>query len=506
MPPGGGYGYGDCAPGFLKVCPEMDGTCPYDSMAVCPAPMTIPFVRSLDRMMGTMGSSDGCECVPLVLMQMVMTQQEVMGRSLDRASEDTFEDEKIEVGKKTCTCDFTFTVANNGKARGTGSCDKKCSGNVKETTLNSATYSYTFGFSVKKGKVKMGKVEAVGGSTGFTTEMPGGSGMPGGGDGHSGCVCVHMPEWAEGSGMPPPPGSGSGSGSGTGGSGSGGSGSGGSGSGGNSTGSSDCTCGIAKRVTKIVGGQETEVNEWPWQIGMVWSGSSSVFCGATVISDEWILTAAHCTDGTNPADIQVLLGEHDYWDDNDGQVRMAITEIINHPDYDSSTTDQDFSLLRMADRINWAANPNIRPACLPEYTAGDYDQWMSTVTGWGTTSSGGSTSNVLLEVDVQVISNSECNGAYGGITHNMICAQDASGNGGSDACQGDSGGPLVSCGADGNCGTTPGQNYELIGVVSYGIGCAEADFPGVYARTTAALDWIYTNAMPFETCSRGVQF
>merc|ERR1712179_244076 len=109
---------------------------------------------------------------------------------------------------------------------------------------------------------------------------------------------------------------------------------------------------------------------------------------------------------------------------------------------------------------------------------------------------------LLLEVDVQVISNSECNAAYGGITDNMLCAADASGNGGSDACQGDSGGPLVSCGADGNCGTTPGMNYELIGVVSFGIGCAQADFPGVYARTTAALDWIYTNAMPFETCSR----
>merc|ERR1712183_853321 len=301
-------------------------------------------------------------------------------------------------------------------------------------------------------------------------------------------------------GMPTMPGSGSGTG---------GSGSGATAlppTGGNGTGSSDCTCGIAQRATKIVGGQETEVNEWPWQIGMVWSGSSSVFCGGTVISDEWILTAAHCTDGTNPADIQVLLGEHDYWDDNDGQVRMAITEIINHPDYNSATTDQDFALLRMADRINWAANPNIRPACLPEYTAGDYDQWMSTVTGWGTTSSGGSTSNLLLEVDVQVISNDECNNAYSGsITNNMMCAADASGNGGSDACQGDSGGPLVSCGADGNCGTTPGQNYELIGVVSFGIGCAEKDFPGVYARTTAALDWIYTNAMPFETCSRDAQ-
>merc|ERR1712088_1181182 len=130
--PGGGYG-GDCAPGFLKVCPECDGACPMDSMPVCPAPMTMPFVRS-DRMIGQMGSSDGCECVPMVLMQ--MTQQEVMGRSLDRAGGDTFEDESVKVGKKTCTCEFTFTVAGNGKARGTGACDKKCSGNVKEMTLN----------------------------------------------------------------------------------------------------------------------------------------------------------------------------------------------------------------------------------------------------------------------------------------------------------------------------------------------------------------------------------
>merc|ERR550519_2570712 len=89
--PGGGYGGGDCAPGFLKVCPEYDGACPMDSMPVCPAPMTMPFVRSLDRTMGQMGSNDGCECVPMVLMQMVMTQQEVMGRSLDRAGGDTFE-------------------------------------------------------------------------------------------------------------------------------------------------------------------------------------------------------------------------------------------------------------------------------------------------------------------------------------------------------------------------------------------------------------------------------
>merc|ERR1719220_1436258 len=181
----------------------------------------------------------------------------------------------------------------------------------------------------------------------------------------------------------PPTGSGSGypgSGSGYPGSGSGypGSGSGGTGSGNGTAG--DCTCGIAKRSTRIVGGQEVEVNEWPWQAGMVWSGSSSVFCGATVISNEWILTASHCVDGTAASEIQMLLGEHDYWD-SDEPVRMDISEIIMHPDYNSNTVDQDFALLRMANPIDWAANPNTRPACLPEYTAGDYDQWMSTVTG-----------------------------------------------------------------------------------------------------------------------------
>merc|ERR1712218_422738 len=332
--------------------------------------------------------------------------------------------------------------------------------------------------------------------------MPGGSGMTGGGYSHSGCVCVHMPSdmgTGGGSGMPPKPPTGTGSGSGTGPSGSG---SGMPPTGGNGTGSSDdCICGLAQRATRIVGGQEVEVNEWPWQAGMVWSGSSSVFCGATVISDEWILTASHCVDGTNAAEIQVLLAEHDYWDSDD-PVRMDISEIIMHAGYDSGTVDQDFALLKMASKIDWASNPNIRPACLPDAAAGDYDQWMSTVTGWGTTSSGGSVSNVLLEVDVKVISNSECNAAYGGITSNMLCAADASGNGGSDACQGDSGGPLVACGMDGNCGTMPGQNYDLIGVVSFGIGCAQADFPGVYARVTAARAWIDANAVGLTQCPR----
>merc|ERR1711899_499198 len=238
MPPTGsgsgmpGGGYGECAPGFLKVCPEMDGACPMDSMPVCPAPMTMPMGRSLDRMVGQMGSSDGCECVPMVLMQMVMTQQ-MVGMRADTRGAEVFEDESVKVGKKTCTCDFSFTMAGNKVKKAAGTCDKKCSGNVKSLTLNNDDWSFKFGFGVKKGKVKMGKVTAVGGSTGGGSGgsgsggaggsgmpggpgMPGGSGMPGGGYGHSGCVCVHMPSDMGGSGMPPMPPTGSGSGTGPG--------------------------------------------------------------------------------------------------------------------------------------------------------------------------------------------------------------------------------------------------------------------------------------------------
>merc|ERR1719285_796567 len=192
--------------------------------------------------------------------------------------------------------------------------------------------------------------------------MPGGMG---GGPQGSG----RPPVGGSGSGRPPPGGSGSGRPP-PGGSGSGRPPVGGSGSGNNTGGSGgasgDCKCGLAQRSTRIVGGVETEVNEWPWQAGMVWSGSSSVFCGATVISDEWILTASHCVDGTNPAEIQVLLGEHDYWDSGESSMtRMDISEIIMHADYDSNTVDQDFALLKMARKLDWSANENIRPACLP---------------------------------------------------------------------------------------------------------------------------------------------
>jgi len=272
--------------------------------------------------------------------------------------------------------------------------------------------------------------------------------------------------------------------------------------GGNAT-SGDCKCGLAKRTSRIVGGVESEVNEWPWQVAMVWKGSSGAFCGGMVISDQWVLTASHCVDGTAASSIQVLLGEHDYYDNNESNmVRAGISKIIMHEDYNSQTTDYDFALLKLKTKIDWTATPHIRPVCLPSADAGDFTGDTAYVTGWGTLASGGSTSNVLREVDVEVISNSQCKNAYGSsISARMLCAITAGGQGGKDACQGDSGGPLVSSGT--GDGVTAGQNYDLVGVVSWGAGCADKDYPGVYARVTDQVAWIQSKSKYSQgTCPR----
>ena len=191
-----------------------------------------------------------------------------------------------------------------------------------------------------------------------------------------------------------------------------------------------------------MGGVQTEVNEYPWQVGMVSKGSSSVFCGGSLISNQWILTAAHCTYETAASSIQALLGEHDYESNTEtDMVRMSISEIVDHPSYDHGTTNYDFSLLKMKNPIDFSAYPHIRPICLPANDDSDFNDFVATVTGWGTTSLGGSTSNKLLEVNLDVLSNSECKNDYSypssWITDQMLCA--IVDGGGKDACQGDSG-------------------------------------------------------------------
>nr|XP_027218652.1 transmembrane protease serine 9-like isoform X3 [Penaeus vannamei] len=242
----------------------------------------------------------------------------------------------------------------------------------------------------------------------------------------------------------------------------------------------DCPgCGQVNRANRIVGGVETEVNEYPWMVSLVDGSGYYHFCGGSIISSQWVVTAAHCAVGMTTSDY-VLVGDHNLYSGSEANSQwMQIAEIVNHPSYDSNTLDNDIALIRLKTEIQFPSDNKIAPVCLP--TAGEmYDSVDATITGWGAQQEGGSTSGTLFEVTVPTMTNTECNTKYGGsITDNMICAGIP--EGGKDSCQGDSGGPMV---------VEENGKWKLVGVVSWGYGCARPERPGVYARVTQYLQWI----------------
>ncbi|XP_069974520.1 ovochymase-1-like [Penaeus vannamei] len=232
---------------------------------------------------------------------------------------------------------------------------------------------------------------------------------------------------------------------------------------------------------KIVGGVTTEENEYPWQAGLVFSGSSSVFCGGSILKRNWVLTAAHCAENIagREDNYEVLIGAHNLRVSANAEKRHAIKRTIIHPDYEDETVDNDIALLEV-EPIEFSRR--VTPVCLPEQTDA-YDDVLATVTGWGTLSAGGDPSDWLMEVTLPTMSNDQCMATYSDlITKNMICA--GLEVGGKDSCQGDSGGPMVTLRASNRA------QFEQIGIVSWGAGCAEPGKPGVYTRITEYLTWI----------------
>jgi len=253
-----------------------------------------------------------------------------------------------------------------------------------------------------------------------------------------------------------------------------------------------CKCGVPNRVTKIVGGETTEENEYPWQVGITFSSTGSPFCGGSIVSSKTIVTAAHCIKPYVNYNMYALVAEHDLTK-SDGEKYIKVCNKDYHSSYNDQTFDYDYAVLTLCEELEWAKD--IAPVCLPE-TSGQgtqYENIDSVISGWGTTTAGGSTSNILLEITVKSLSNSGCcSGDYqypcSMITDRMICGAAS----GKDACQGDSGGPFIA---------KEGSSYTLTGIVSWGYGCAKPNYPGVYARVTNQLDWIKTR-IEGTTCSR----
>ncbi|CAH2085281.1 unnamed protein product [Euphydryas editha] len=261
-----------------------------------------------------------------------------------------------------------------------------------------------------------------------------------------------------------------------------------------------CQCGIARTRRRIVGGYETKKLEIPWIVALLYNGR--FYCGGSIINDLYVLTAAHCTSGFRKEKMTVRFLEHDRSVANETQtIDRKVSAIIRHERYNPSTYDSDIALLKLDKRVDLSTalksalgdeeeqedenkDVGIRPVCLP--TAGNtYSNYSGLVAGWGTTEEGGSVSSTLQEVRVPIISNEECRmTAYKNrITENMLCAGEE--QGGRDACQGDSGGPLHVINAT--------EKYQIVGVVSWGEGCARPNRPGVYSRVNRFLTWIKSN-------------
>lgn len=229
----------------------------------------------------------------------------------------------------------------------------------------------------------------------------------------------------------------------------------------------------ASKSAKIVGGHEAEPYSYPFMVSIQYKKNGWHFCGGALISPKTVITAAHCTKGESAANLQVVVGEHNLNIKEGPEQTINVQEIVIHDNYNSSTMENDISILHLSAPVNLGMTTQL--ITLPE--PNEKFSGKTTVIGWGALKSGGDSPDELNEVNLNLVDFDKCNTDYNGeILPRMVCA--AAPN--KDTCQGDSGGPLF-------------QDNKLIGLTSWGYGCANPKYPGVYTEVSQYIDFITAN-------------
>ncbi len=239
--------------------------------------------------------------------------------------------------------------------------------------------------------------------------------------------------------------------------------------------------------TPIVGGQSVDIRSVPWQVSL--RDRSGHQCGGSILSATHVLTAAHCVEGSRPNQWTVAAGATRRSEAARGQIR-AVQRITLFPGYRSPELGRDAAVLELASPLD-LSSPGVAavaPLSPDEAAAGWTDPGTpAVVTGWGATSSwGGRSPDNLLGASVEIIANETAQAAYRRerITADQLAAG-VPGTGGRDACQGDSGGPLV---------VVRNGEVRLVGIVSWGYGCGDRRYPGMYGRVSSYHAWILDTA------------
>ncbi|NXI52029.1 OVCH2 protein, partial [Chloroceryle aenea] len=257
--------------------------------------------------------------------------------------------------------------------------------------------------------------------------------------------------------------------------------------------------------TRIVGGNRVKQGSHPWQVSL--KRSQKHFCGGTIVSAQWVVTAAHCILDRNLLEyLNVTAGEHDLRISESSEQTLPVKYVIKHPNFDPRwPMNYDIALLKLDGAFNFSSS--VLPACLPDPGEKFKAGYMCTASGWGRLNENGILPQVLYEVNLPILNSKECSRALSTLqrpiqSDTIMCAGFP--DGGKDACQGDSGGPLL-------CRSKHGA-WTLAGVISWGMGCARGwisnekkrhynrGSPGIFTDLSVVLSWIQEN-MSAAFCS-----
>ncbi|XP_063708801.1 trypsin-3-like [Culicoides brevitarsis] len=228
---------------------------------------------------------------------------------------------------------------------------------------------------------------------------------------------------------------------------------------------------------KIVGGYNANIAEFSYQasIQQFLRGSFKHFCGGSIITPSYILSAAHCFEGKTNQNFALRAGSNHT--NRAGQFRM-INFVKVHPNYDPKSNDFDVAVLKV--RYPLRLNNFVSTIALPPFGEEVNQNMTGIISGWGLTSYNGLVASTLQTVKVPIVKWGVCKTVYPDLTNNMFCAGNIR-DGGVDSCQGDSGGPFVQNVLNGKV---------LTGIVSWGYQCATRGYPGVYSKVSVFRTWI----------------